>query len=171
MNALKRVNWEPWETDIATEVGQVRWVSVGGEGDPPKTLWHLMVELDAGPATSEGGTLWGYLSVENPAWIDDDVRRPEDPVDLRVHTIWLHPRLRGHRIGTALGMLAKEHRLFESHSLERTPGGTKWAQSLGDVPPPITEEVDETNFDRGGKFSYGMLLERFQDLRGLPFSG
>jgi len=134
MNALDRSERQPWEANLMTDLGLVRLVSIGGEGDPPRIFRHLVVGADAPRTGADAGTLLGFLTVDNPAWIDEDVRRPDDPTDLRVNTIWLHPNARGRGVGATVGVVAKAHGLFESHSPERTPGGDKWAKNVDDEP-------------------------------------
>lgn len=163
-----------WQAPIESPAGRVRWVDLA---DPEcrvrshfTPFWYLMVGADPRrEALAAEGTLLGYLSVQDPRAIDEDVRRPEDPTDRRISDIWVHPNARGEGIGKALGLVAKAHLFFESHSPSRSAAGTKWANSIGDFPPPLDEMVDEAAFERGGRISYHQILVLHPDLAGLSF--
>lgn len=165
-----------WQEPIDSRAGRVRWIDLA---DPEYRVrsqftpfWYLMVGADPQrEVTAVEGTLLGYLSVQDPRAIDDDVRRPGDPTDLRISDIWVHPAARGEGIGKALGLVAKDHLLFESHSTSRSAAGTRWANSIGDFPPPAEEVVDEAAFERGGRISYHRILVLHPDLAGLSFPG
>lgn len=132
-------------------------------------FWYLMVGADPRQdSIAAERALLGYLSVQDPRAFDE-VRRPSDPTDLRISDIWVHPNTRGAGIGKALGLVAKAHSLFESHSPSRSAAGTSWANSIGDFPPPAEEAVDAAAFERGGRKSYAAILLLHPDLTGLPF--
>ena len=172
--------WSPaaggWQESIESRAGRVRWIDLA---DPEYRVhshftpfWYLMVGADPRREVSTAeGTLLGYLSVQDPRAIAEDVRRPEDPTDRRISDVWVHPNVRGEGIGKALGLVAKAHLLFESHSTSRSAAGTKWANSIGDFPPPPEEAVDEPAFERGGRLSYHQILVLHPDLKGLSFPG
>jgi GNAT superfamily N-acetyltransferase len=128
-----------------------------------------MVGADIEGTDAPEGVVLGYLTIDDPADFQDG--RPDDPIDRRVSTIWIHPAVRGKGLGRQLGIVAKEHRFFESHSLERTEAGTAWARSIGDEPPPATSVPDPVKFDRGGARMYRLLVDAEPDLSGLPMSG
>ncbi|MET7284160.1 hypothetical protein ABZS29_38360 [Kribbella sp. NPDC005582] len=162
-----------WSKPVVTGAGLVRWVrleSAASLGLGPRH-WYAMVGADLDGTDAPEGVLLGYLSIDDPAdFPQDDTRRPEDPIDRRVNTIWIHPAAQGKGLGKQLGTIAKEHRLFESHSLERTEAGTAWARSIGDEPPPATSVPDPVKFDRGAARVYRLLVDAEPDLTGLPLS-
>ena len=143
---------EAWEEPVVTSLGPVRWQQVK---DPiGRRLCYLMV-TDSGRPPYQ---LVGYMTVEDPATVDEGTRRPLDPIDRRVDTVWVHPAARGHSIARALGSLAKGHGLFVSHSQTRTTAGTAWARALGDDLPPPEEQPDSHKFDVGAERYYRALL-------------
>ena len=71
--------------------------------------------------------LLGFLSVEDPETVDDDLRRPQDPVDRRMDVTRLHPDVRDQGVGGALRDVAERHGQFESHSDVRTDAGSRRA--------------------------------------------
>lgn len=145
---------EPWMRPHSTSYGTVSLMRAPIPVDD--TLCYLFVAHESGG----GLTVVGYLTVQDPSRIDRELRRPQDPHDLRVGTVWVHPQARGHKIGRILGAVAKQHRLFESHSLERTPEGTAWAQSIGDNPPSAEHCPDPVAFERGATNYYELILQR-----------
>jgi GNAT superfamily N-acetyltransferase len=143
---------QAWEEPVVTSLGPVRWQQVS---DPiGRKLCYLIVTAFGTPPEY----LVGYMTVDDPATVDEETRRPLDPVDRRVDTVWVHPAARGHGIARALGLVAREAGLFESHSHTRTAAGTAWAKALGDALPPPEEQPDPQEFDQGARRYYCALL-------------
>lgn len=164
-----------WRMPVESRAGRVRWIELADPANDVRShftpFWYLMVGADPRQdSIAAERTLLGYLSVQDPRAFDE-VRRPSDPTDLRISDIWVHPNTRGAGIGKALGLVAKAHSLFESHSPSRSAAGTSWANSIGDFPPPAEEVVDDAAFERGGRKSYAAVLVLHPDLIGLPFPG
>ena len=156
---------EPWEQAVETKYGRVRW-ELASDPIGSRLCYLMMSEQDGGPAV-----LVGYMTVEDPSTVDEETRRPSDPHDRRIDTVWVHPAARRCGIGHALGLIARQHRLFESHSDVRTAGGTVWAESLGDSVSEVHEQPDEEVFDCGAQSYYRVLLSAYPHLQGLEDEG
>jgi len=152
---------EPWEEPVETEYGSVRWREVG---DPIGNRYCYLMLAKSG---QEYSVVVGYMTVEDPEIIDEDTRRPSDPIDRRIDTMWIHPNARHQGIGKTLGLVARQYKLFESHSLTRTADGTAWARSLGDTPPPAEAEPSEEDFEKGARRYYLNLLQAYPYFVGL----
>lgn len=151
---------EPWTTPIPTSYGAISlWQT-------PTPLGGLTCYLFL-VGSGEDQTVVGYLTVEDPNRLDPELRRPHDPQDRRIDTIWVHPLARGHQIGRIVGKVAKEHQLFESHSPNRTPQGTAWANSIGDTPPPAESGPNPDDFERGARTYYELIFRTYPSLRRL----
>jgi GNAT superfamily N-acetyltransferase len=151
----------PWEDPVETPYGLVRWQEVG---DPIGSRFCYLMLADPDEGFS---VLVGYMTVEDPQLIDEDTRRPSDPIDRRVDTVWVHPIARHQGIGKSLGLVAKRYALFESHSSTRTGEGTGWAKSLNEAPPEAETKPTAEDFDKGAHRYYGILLQANPDLIGV----
>ena len=147
---------DPHELAVDTPIGRFEWRSAS---DPTgQRLCYLMVR-------EEDQVLAGFLMVENPDLVDEETRRQGDPVDRRIDTIYIHPDFAGKGLGKAMGLAAKAHRLFDSHSLDMTPAGRAWVRSIGDTPPEDTKEPDLQKFAGGQKLQYREFLKSNHDLK------
>jgi hypothetical protein len=162
---------EAWELPISTAIGSVRWRKVA---DPfgGRKLWYAVLGEPEAIASEKTVVprrplLLGFLSVEDPETVDDDLRRPQDPVDRRIDVIWLHPDVRDQGVGGALRDVAERHGLFESHSDVRTDAGSRWAAGGGEALPPPGEVPEPVKFEAGGRRSYRRLLAENPDFDGL----
>lgn len=163
---------QPWEQWVETAAGSVQWQSVS---DPfgGSRIWYVMVCRDFGRASElmsappDGKVLVGYLGIEAPTSVDEETRRPTDPHDRRIDTIWVHPRLRGNGLGAATGHPAKAH-LYDIHSNTRTAAGSRWAKSVGDHPSEASIVPDEARFDSGARKCYETLLREVPDWAPVP---
>jgi len=147
---------DPHELPADTPIGRFGWQSAS---DPAgRRLCYLIVR-------EEDCVLAGFLIVENPDLVDEETRRQDDPLDRRVDTIYIHPDFRGKGLGKAMGLAAKTHRLFDSHSLIMTPGGRGWVRSIGDTVPEGTNEPDPQKFASGQELQYRQFLKANHGLK------
>ena len=147
---------DPHELPADTPIGRFGWQSAS---DPTGgRLCYLIVR-------EEDRVLAGFLIVENPDLVDEETRRQDDPVSHRIDTIYIHPDFRGKGLGKAMGLAAKTHRLFDSHSLIMTPGGRDWVRSIGDTVPEGTNEPDPQKFASGQELQYRQFLKANHGLK------